>query len=119
MATFFVPAVSALLHPSEVQRYVAEGHEVALHGWIHERIASLPPGAERELTLRSADALARIAGTPPVGIRTPSWDFSPDTLGIIQELGLLYDSSLMGDDEPYEIEADGSPTGIVDGTISE
>lgn len=28
-ATFFVPAVSALLHDGEVARYAAEGHEVA------------------------------------------------------------------------------------------
>lgn len=113
-ATFFMPAVSALLHPDEVRRYGAEGHEVALHGWIHERIADLPAGAERELTLRSADALERSTGVRPVGIRTPSWNFSPATLGIIRELGLAYDSSLMGDDEPYEIVADGEPTGIVE-----
>lgn len=113
-ATFFMPAVSALLHPQEARRYVAEGHEVAMHGWIHERIATLPPAAERELTLRSADVLEQITGTRPLGIRTPSWDFSPVTLGIIRELGLRYDSSLMGDDEPYEILADGEPTGVVE-----
>lgn len=50
----------------------------------------------------------------PVGSRTPSWDFSADTLGIIRDLGLAYDSSLMADDEPYEIVADGEPTGIVE-----
>ena len=113
-ATFFMPAVSALLHPDEVSRYVAEGHEVAMHGWIHERIATLPPAAERELAMRSAEVLERNTGARPVGIRTPSWDFSPATLGIIRELGLLYDSSLMGDDEPYEIVEHGEPTGIVE-----
>jgi peptidoglycan/xylan/chitin deacetylase (PgdA/CDA1 family) len=113
-ATFFMPAVSALLHPDEVRRYVAEGHEVAMHGWIHERIATLPPAAERELALRSADVLEKSTGARPLGIRTPSWDFSPVTLGIIRELGLQYDSSLMGDDEPYEILERGEPTGIVE-----
>ena len=113
-ATFFMPAVSALLHPDEVSRYVAEGHEVAMHGWIHERIATLPPAAERELAMRSAEVLERNTGARPVGIRTPSWDFSPATLGIVRELGLLYDSSLMGDDEPYEIVEHGEPTGIVE-----
>jgi hypothetical protein len=47
-------------------------------------------------------------------VRVPSWDFSPTTLGLIRELGLLYDSSLMADDEPYEILEDGEPTGIVE-----
>jgi len=113
-ATFFMPAVSALLHPDEVRRYAAEGHEVAMHGWIHERITRLPAADERELALRSADVLEKSTGVRPLGIRTPSWDFSPATLGIINELGLEYDSSLMADDEPYEIVADGEPSGIVE-----
>ena len=53
-------------------------------------------------------------GRPPVGMRTASWDFSPNTLRIIQEMGLLYDSSLMADDEPYELLSDGNATGIVE-----
>jgi peptidoglycan/xylan/chitin deacetylase (PgdA/CDA1 family) len=69
---------------------------------------------ERELTFRAADTLERLAGTRPVGIRTPSWDFSAATLSITRELGLRYDSSLMADDEPYEILADGEPTGVVE-----
>jgi peptidoglycan-N-acetylglucosamine deacetylase len=112
--SFYVPAVCALLRPAEIRGYTGAGHEVALHGWIHERNATLPPGTERELTLRAADTLTQIAGQAPVGIRTPSWDFSPATLGIITELGLAYDSSLMADDDPYEIEAGGRPTGVVE-----
>ena len=113
-ATFFVPAVSALLHPDEIARYVDHGHEIALHGWIHERNQMLDAATERELTFRAADTLERISGRRPVGMRTPSWDFSDATLGIELELGLRYDSSLMADDEPYEILADGVPTGLVE-----
>ncbi len=47
------------------------------------------------------------AGVRPVGVRTPSWDFSDATLDIIRELGLSYDSSLMADDECYELLSDG------------
>jgi peptidoglycan/xylan/chitin deacetylase (PgdA/CDA1 family) len=113
-ASFYMPAVSALLHPEEARGYVDAGHELGLHGWIHERNNQLPPGVERDLTFRAADALERITGVRPVGIRTPSWNFSADTLAIIRELGLAYDSSLMADDEPYEILAGGEPTGIVE-----
>ncbi|MFC3126276.1 polysaccharide deacetylase [Pseudoroseomonas globiformis] len=113
-ASFFYPAVSALLHPEEVRQLADEGHEIGIHSWIHEANTGLPPGVERELTLRSADALERISGRRPVGIRTASWDFSRDTLNIIREMGLLYDSSLMADDEPYELLADGEPTGVVE-----
>jgi peptidoglycan-N-acetylglucosamine deacetylase len=113
-ATFFYPAVSALLHPQEVRAVADEGHEIGIHSWIHEANTQLPPGVERDLTFRAADTLERIAGRRPVGIRTASWDFSVDTLGIIRELGLLYDSSLMADDDPYELEVQGEPTGIVE-----
>ncbi len=113
-ATFFVPAVSALLYPDEQRRVVAEGHEIGLHGWIHELNSILPEQDERELHLRSADTLTAITGVRPVGMRTPSWDFSPATLRIQREMGLLYDSSLMADDDPYELDQDGEPTGIVE-----
>jgi peptidoglycan-N-acetylglucosamine deacetylase len=113
-ASFYVPAVCALLRPAEIKSYVDGGHEVAMHGWIHERNVLLDPADERELALRAFDTLSGIAGVAPVGIRTPSWDFSHYTLAISRELGLAYDSSLMADDEPYEILADGEPTGMVE-----
>ncbi|MFD8033014.1 polysaccharide deacetylase [Streptomyces sp. NPDC059717] len=113
-ATFFMPAVSALLHPEEARAYVSEGHEVGIHGWIHERNMLLTAEDERELQQRSADTLEQITGVRPVGIRTPSWDFSDNTLRITRDMGLLYDSSLMADDDPYELVEDGRPTGIVE-----
>jgi peptidoglycan/xylan/chitin deacetylase (PgdA/CDA1 family) len=113
-ATFFMPGVSALLHPDEARAYVEAGHEIGIHGWIHERNMLLDPQTERELAFRSADTLERITGVRPVGVRTPSWDFSDDTLRIIRELGLVYDSSLMADDEPYELIENGRPSGIVE-----
>ncbi|NQW10495.1 MAG: polysaccharide deacetylase [Alphaproteobacteria bacterium] len=113
-ATFFVPAVVAMLHPEEQRSLAEEGHEIGIHGWIHELNSQLPPKNERELQMRSADQLEKITGVRPVGIRTPSWDFSQHTLAISREMGLLYDSSLMADDEPYEILEDGQPTGMVE-----
>ena len=113
-ATFFVPAVSALLHPDEQRRLAGAGHEIGIHGWIHELNSVLPYETERDLLFRSADALEGITGRRPVGLRTPSWDFSPKTLSIERELGLLYDSSLMADDHCYELLEAGEPTGIVE-----
>jgi peptidoglycan-N-acetylglucosamine deacetylase len=113
-ATFFVPAVAAKLYPDEQRRVIAEGHEIGLHGWIHELNSVLPEAVERDLHLRSADVLERITGRRPVGMRTPSWDFSPATLKIQREMGLIYDSSLMADDDPYELLEAGEPTGIVE-----
>lgn len=113
-ATFFVPAVSALLYPENVREIVARGFEIAAHGWIHERSSALTPAVERELMSRSLDQLEKISGRRPVGVRTPSWDFTPHTLGILQDFQLRYDSSLMARDEPYELLDNGQGTGIVE-----
>jgi peptidoglycan/xylan/chitin deacetylase (PgdA/CDA1 family) len=113
-STFFVPAVTALLHPAEVRDCVEQGHEIAMHGWIHERNLLLEPAEELDLARRAFEALADVSGTAPVGIRTPSWDFGVGTLAAIRELGLSYDSSLMADDDPYEIIDQGVPTGIIE-----
>jgi peptidoglycan/xylan/chitin deacetylase (PgdA/CDA1 family) len=113
-ATFFMPAVSALLHPEEARAVGANGHELGIHSWIHEFNSRLDHATERDLALRAADTLEKLSGRRPVGMRTASWDFSPYTLKIIREMGLLYDSSLMADDEPYELLDEGAPTGIVE-----
>jgi len=114
-ASFFVPAVSAILHEEEINAIMAkERHEIGMHGWIHERNSLLSEEEERELMQKSYNTLKKMTGKAPVGIRTPSWDFSLSTLKIIRELGLLYDSSLMADDRPYEILEDGQPTGVVE-----
>jgi peptidoglycan/xylan/chitin deacetylase (PgdA/CDA1 family) len=113
-ATFFMPAVSALIHPDEPRAVVSAGHELGIHSWIHEFNSTLPYEAERDLAFRARDVLARLSGREPVGMRTASWDFSPSTLKIIREMGLLYDSSLMADTEPYELLEHGEPTGVVE-----
>lgn len=113
-ATFFVPAVSALLYPDEQRDLVARGHEIGIHGWIHEWNSVLPQSDERELMLRASTTLEKITGVRPVGMRTPSWDFSPHTLPIAREMGLAYDSSLMADEDCYELLQDGMPTGVVE-----
>src|SRR6185369_11179155 len=113
-ASFFVPAVTALLYPDEQRRVAAEGHEIGIHGWIHERNSELPLAAERDLMLRSRDVLEKVSGQRPVGMRTPSWDFSPNTLALTREMGLEYDSSLMADLDCYELMLNGENTGVVE-----
>ncbi len=113
-ASFFVPAVVAKIHPNEQRRVVESGHEIGIHGWIHELNSDLSPSEERDMMFRAADVLEKISGVRPVGMRTPSWDFTQHTLSICREMGLVYDSSLMADDEPYELMEDGEDTGIVE-----
>lgn len=114
-ASFFIPAVSLMLSPEMLGVLRRSGrHEIGVHGWIHETNASLPREEERELLARSVEYLTQAMGERPVGYRAPSWNFSPSTLGLLRELGFLYDSSLMADDRPYELLQAGEPTGMVE-----
>lgn len=114
-ASFFIPAVSLRLNPQMADMIKQAGrHEFAVHGWIHEMNSSLGASEERELLVRAVDYLTEVVGERPVGYRAPSWNFSPNTLRILRELDFLYDSSLMADERPYEIDAAGEPTGMVE-----
>jgi peptidoglycan/xylan/chitin deacetylase (PgdA/CDA1 family) len=114
-ASFFIPSMSLKLNPDMADVIKRSGrHEFAVHGWIHELNSRLPADEERELLVRAIDHLTEATGERPVGYRAPSWNFSPNTMTIIQELGFIYESSLMADDRPYEILAAGVPTGIVE-----
>jgi peptidoglycan/xylan/chitin deacetylase (PgdA/CDA1 family) len=114
-ATFFIPAVSLMITPDMADRIQrSRRHEFGVHGWIHEMNVSLPRDVERRLVQQAIDTLTRLTGERPVGYRAPSWNFSPNTLSIIKELGFLYESSMMADDRPYELVANGEATGIVE-----
>ena len=113
-ATFFIPAVSALIDPDEPRRIVEAGHEIGVHGWIHENTSTLDPATERDLLHRATDALERLCGQRPVGHRAAHWDLSADTARLVAEAGFLYDSSMMADDSCYEVLLDGKPSGLVE-----
>jgi peptidoglycan/xylan/chitin deacetylase (PgdA/CDA1 family) len=115
-STFFIPAVSALLHPEMIPAIQKSGrHEIGVHGWIHEYPPALGSAEEEERLMNQAiDYLTKASGKRPVGYRAPSWAFSPYTMDLIRKEGFLYESSLSSMDEPYEIVSNGQPTGIVE-----
>jgi peptidoglycan-N-acetylglucosamine deacetylase len=113
-ATFFLPALMIELHPEAVASIRRAGrHEIGFHGYAHESVVTLTEDEERDV-LRRGLAVFRRAGVEPGAYRSPSWDFSRSTLGLLREFGFRVDSSLMADDRPYEILQDGSPAGIVE-----
>jgi peptidoglycan/xylan/chitin deacetylase (PgdA/CDA1 family) len=114
-ASFFGPAVSFSLAPQMIDAIKASGrHEIGIHGWIHERNATLPREEEERLLRKAVERMTELVGERPVGYRAPSWNFSDNTLDLLMEMDFLYDSSLMADDRPYEIVANGEPTGFVE-----
>jgi len=115
-ASFYVPAVSALMHPEMMQAIAKSGrHEIALHGWIHENPMTLnDPVEEWRLISQAIEVLEKAAGKGPTGSRNPSWTMSTYTMGLLEKAGLLYDSSLQAMDEPHDVLIDGRSTGIVE-----
>jgi peptidoglycan/xylan/chitin deacetylase (PgdA/CDA1 family) len=97
-STWFIPGHTVETYPRQCRDVVAAGHEVALHGYLHELVSQLTPEEERRVFEKSYDILSGLTGRSPEGSRTPSWDFSESTLQIMLDLGLKYDSSLMSTD---------------------
>lgn len=108
-ATFFVPGYTAERHPDAVRAIRDAGHEIAHHGYLHERVAGRSPEDEERLLLRGLEALDRIAGIRPVGWRAPMWEASFASPAILARHGFRYDSSLMDADRPYSLATAASP----------
>ena len=115
-ATFFIPAVSAALHPQLVADILSkQRHEIGVHGWIHESLPALNDEAEEQrLLTQSIDFLTKAIGKRPVGYRAPAWEFSRYTMQQIKAAGFLYDSSMMASDDAYEILLEGQPSGVIE-----
>jgi peptidoglycan/xylan/chitin deacetylase (PgdA/CDA1 family) len=115
-ATFFVPAVSSILHPQMVESIMArKQHEIGAHGWIHENLAQLGSEAEEKRLLdMSIDYLTKTTGKRPVGFRSPGATYSPHTIKLLKQAGFLYESTLMASDDAYELLIDGQPSGVIE-----
>jgi allantoinase len=86
---------------------VADGHEVASHGWRWERHAGMEEPAERSVIARAVEAINRAAGTPPVGWHTRSASSSRTRRLLVEHGGFLYDSDAYNDDVPYVVSVAG------------
>ncbi|GAB2599534.1 polysaccharide deacetylase [Kribbella endophytica] len=105
-ATFFVPGWVAEQRPALAASIVERGHEVAHHSYSHCPPTSLTPAEERA-DFERALAVFDAQGITVSGHRAALWEASRQTPALVAEHGLLYDSSLMGDDRPYLLEAGG------------
>jgi peptidoglycan/xylan/chitin deacetylase (PgdA/CDA1 family) len=103
-STFFVEGWNALHHGDQISALLGAGHEIALHGWVHEPWAPLDPEQERAI-LAAGKAALDSYGAAVSGFRAPGGDRTPLTLSLLAELGFSYDSSL-GDD--FTVDATGT-----------
>ncbi|HZP61283.1 MAG TPA: polysaccharide deacetylase [Opitutaceae bacterium] len=100
-ATFFVPGYIAEQHPRMVEAIAGHGHEIGLHGYLHEKLAGLSEAEEEDLLVRCIGLLGRLTGVRPVGYRAPWFETNPWTADLLVRHGLSYCASEMGDDVPY------------------
>jgi peptidoglycan/xylan/chitin deacetylase (PgdA/CDA1 family) len=96
-ATFFIPGHTVESFPAETESILAAEHEIAHHSYAHVDPSGQSADEER-LDMERAWAVLGQLGVRPRGFRSPSADLSAVTLELVEELGFLYDSSLMTDD---------------------
>ncbi|GGZ08470.1 XrtA system polysaccharide deacetylase [Novosphingobium colocasiae] len=95
--TFFTLGWVAERHPALMRRIVSAGHEIASHGWDHDRVFRLGAAAFREDLTRSRKAIEDAAGTPVTGYRAPSFSIdarTPWAFEVLAEQGYAYSSSV-------------------------
>ena len=99
--TFFIPGWTAENHRKSLVSIVEWGHEIAHHGWIHEWPTQLSRDEEKEVLEKGLEALRNLTGKDPVGYRSPAWEFSENTLSLLNEYGFKYSSNLMSHFIPW------------------
>jgi peptidoglycan-N-acetylglucosamine deacetylase len=101
-ATFFIPGKVAEIYPDTVREIHELGHEIAVHGYAHERWNELDYKTELELVQKSTDIIEQIIKEKVDGFRSPAWSLNSWSVKILNQLNFKYDSSLMADDyTPY------------------
>ncbi|WP_290650649.1 XrtA system polysaccharide deacetylase [Aquisalimonas sp.] len=96
-ATFFTLGWIAERYPQLVRRIVTEGHELASHGYWHERVTELTTGQFREDVCRAKGVLEDTGGVPVYGYRAPSFSIDKTNLQVLRTLrdtGHRYSSSI-------------------------
>ncbi len=101
-STWYVPGHTIETFPEAVRAVVDAGHEIAHHGWTHRPPVSLTLEEEEKELARGNEAIKWISRRYARGYRSPSWDLSPHSVGLMLKHGFVYDSSMMGNDyTPY------------------
>lgn len=95
--TFFTLGWIAMQYPSLVKRIVAEGHDLASHGWDHTMVTKLGRAEFEQDVSKSKEVLEQVSGTRVTGYRAPSYSFTKANdwaHAVLAEQGYLYSSSV-------------------------
>jgi peptidoglycan/xylan/chitin deacetylase (PgdA/CDA1 family) len=98
--------------PQIVKGAAARGWELIAHNWIQtDNLINYRDdrGKEREVIKRTVDVIEKCSGRRPRGWLSSSLRCTLNTPGILKELGLIYHTDFMNDEQPYLIRTDGGP----------
>jgi polysaccharide deacetylase family protein (PEP-CTERM system associated) len=96
-ATFFTLGWIAERHGALIRRIVDAGHEIASHGYDHQKVTTLSREQFRQDVVRAKGLLEDAGGSPVVGYRAPSFSIGAGNLwalDVLHETGHLYSSSI-------------------------
>ena len=95
-ATFFLLGATIERYPELTRELAERGHELASHGFSHDRVFAQTAGEFRRDVERSIDTIESLTGRRPVGYRAPAFSITRDTpwaYEVLADLGFAYDSS--------------------------
>jgi len=96
-ATFFILGWIAERYPSMVRKISSQGHEIASHGYGHERVTNLSKEDFLKDIKNSKRILEDISGTEVIGYRAPSFSIVEKNFwafGLLADAGYRYSSSI-------------------------
>ena len=96
-ATFFTLGWVAQRHPALMRRIAAAGHEVASHGWDHQRVFRMDRASFSLDLSESRKAIEDAAGVAVTGYRAPSFSIdqrTPWAYEVLAAQGYAYSSSV-------------------------
>jgi polysaccharide deacetylase family protein (PEP-CTERM system associated) len=96
-ATFFTLGWVAARHPALIRRIAAAGHEIASHGWDHQRVFTMDEQGFRADLDQAHKAIEDASGRSPTGYRAPSFSIdarTPWAHPVLAERGYAYSSSV-------------------------
>lgn len=96
-ATFFTLGWVAERHPALIRRIVDAGHEIASHGWDHQRVFTMTADQFCADLSRTRAVIEDAAGTRVTGYRAPSFSIdarTPWAHAALAEAGYRYSSSV-------------------------
>ncbi|QFU81810.1 polysaccharide deacetylase family protein [Natronorubrum aibiense] len=102
-ATWFIPGHTIDSFPEISAEVWDRGYDIQHHGWSHTGPATYETKEDEMADVeRAIDSIVDLTGRKPTGYRSPAWDYSANTLDILDEVGIEWDSSKMASDfEPH------------------